>query len=216
MRETSWWCPRARAGRAGGCATTTTPCHVAPRHGMGGRSCSERSGRPASACANSRRRSSTSCSRPGVTANARAWSRSAGGRGSSAGKAMPARASPAAWRTRYGECPGVVEISRPAGIFSGKGDAGKGGPGSVAHSIRRMPGRGRDQPAGRSIRRERRCRQGRGWQRDALDRLGDRPEIVSGRVGSEMSEIAGTRVSFASVRAWARCAFTRSTRSIST
>ena len=46
------------------------------------------------------------------TANARAWSRSAGGRGSSAGKAMRARASPAAWRTRYGGCPGVVEVSR--------------------------------------------------------------------------------------------------------
>ena len=48
---------------------------------------------------------------------------------------MSARARPAAWRARYGECPGVVEISRRAGIFSGKGDAGKGGSGGVGHSI---------------------------------------------------------------------------------
>ena len=36
---------------------------------------------------------------------------------------------------RNGECPGVVEISRRAGTFSGKGDAGKGEPGSMTHSI---------------------------------------------------------------------------------
>ena len=36
---------------------------------------------------------------------------------------------------RNGECPGVVEISRRAGIWSGKGEAGKGEAGSVTHSI---------------------------------------------------------------------------------
>ena len=209
---------------------------------MGGRSCPERSGRPASAGANSRRRSSTSCSRPSAAANARAWSRSAGGRrrmpgrgvpgerrrrsrrqehaptrggsprdpgrgrgrrrmpgrgrdqqaggdmererrcrqgrgrrhgaldtanarawprsagrrGYGAGKAMPTRASPAAWRTRYGERPGVAEISR-------QGD----------------------------LQRERRCRQGRARQRGALGRLGGRLEIVSGWAHSEMCGIAG-------------------------
>ena len=50
----------------------------------------------ARACANSRRQSSRSWSRPDATANARAWPRSAGGRGSGAGKARPAKASPAA------------------------------------------------------------------------------------------------------------------------
>ena len=34
-----------------------------------------------------------------------------------------------------GECPGVAEISRRAGIFSGKGDTSKDEPGSMAHSI---------------------------------------------------------------------------------
>ncbi len=34
-----------------------------------------------------------------------------------------------------GECPGVAEISRRAGIFSGKGDTSKGEPGSMTHSI---------------------------------------------------------------------------------
>ena len=36
---------------------------------------------------------------------------------------------------RNGECPGVAEISRRAGIFSGKGDTSKGEPGSMTHSI---------------------------------------------------------------------------------
>ena len=52
------------------------------------------------------------------------------------------------------ECPGVAEISRRAGIWSGKGDIGKGEAGSVAHSIRRMPGRGRGQQAGGDLQRE--------------------------------------------------------------
>ena len=43
--------------------------------------------------------------------------------------------SPAAWRTRHGECSGVVETGRRAGLFGGEGDAGKGEPGGVAHSI---------------------------------------------------------------------------------
>ena len=81
-----------------------------------------------------------SCLRPSATANARAWSRSAGGRVYSAGKAIRAMARPAAWLTRYGKCPGVAEISRRAGLLGGKGGAGKGEPGSVAHSIRRSPG----------------------------------------------------------------------------
>ncbi len=36
---------------------------------------------------------------------------------------------------RNGERPGVAEISRRAGICSGKGDASKGEPGSMTHSI---------------------------------------------------------------------------------
>ena len=36
---------------------------------------------------------------------------------------------------RNGECPGVVETSRRAGMFGGKGDAGMGEPGSMAHSV---------------------------------------------------------------------------------
>ena len=36
---------------------------------------------------------------------------------------------------RNGECPGVAEISRRACLFGGEGDAGKGEPGGVAHSI---------------------------------------------------------------------------------
>ncbi len=36
---------------------------------------------------------------------------------------------------RNGECPGVAEISGRAGIWSGKGEASKGEPGSVGHSI---------------------------------------------------------------------------------
>jgi hypothetical protein len=36
---------------------------------------------------------------------------------------------------RNGECPGVAEISRRAGIFGGKGDTSEGEPGSMAHSI---------------------------------------------------------------------------------
>ena len=36
---------------------------------------------------------------------------------------------------RNGECPGVAEISRRAGLFGGKGDKGKDEPGSMAHSI---------------------------------------------------------------------------------
>ena len=36
---------------------------------------------------------------------------------------------------RNGECPSVAEISRRAGIWSGKGDTSKGGPGSMTHSI---------------------------------------------------------------------------------
>ena len=36
---------------------------------------------------------------------------------------------------RNGECPGVVEISRRAGIYSEKGDTRKGESGSVTHSI---------------------------------------------------------------------------------
>ena len=36
---------------------------------------------------------------------------------------------------RNGECPGVAETSRPAGIFGGKGEAGKGEPGSVTRSV---------------------------------------------------------------------------------
>ena len=41
-----------------------------------------------------------SWSKPSAPGSARAWPRSAGGRGYGAGKAIPARASPAAWRTR--------------------------------------------------------------------------------------------------------------------
>ena len=36
---------------------------------------------------------------------------------------------------RGGESPGVAEIGRRAGIWSGKGDTSKGEPGSVTHSI---------------------------------------------------------------------------------
>ena len=36
---------------------------------------------------------------------------------------------------RNGECPGVVEISRRAGIFSGKGDKAKDEPGSMTYSV---------------------------------------------------------------------------------
>ena len=36
---------------------------------------------------------------------------------------------------RNGECPSVAEISRRAGIYSGKGDTSKGEPGSMTHSI---------------------------------------------------------------------------------
>ena len=36
---------------------------------------------------------------------------------------------------RNGECPGVAEISRRAGIWSWKGDTSKGEPGSMTHSI---------------------------------------------------------------------------------
>ena len=36
---------------------------------------------------------------------------------------------------RNGECLGVPEISRRAGIYSGKGDTSKGEPGSMTHSI---------------------------------------------------------------------------------
>ena len=36
---------------------------------------------------------------------------------------------------RNAECPDVAEISRRAGIFGGKGEASKGEPGSMAHSI---------------------------------------------------------------------------------
>ena len=36
---------------------------------------------------------------------------------------------------RNGECPGVAEISRRAGIFSGKGDRGEDEPGSMTRSI---------------------------------------------------------------------------------
>ena len=36
---------------------------------------------------------------------------------------------------RNGECPSVAEISRRAGIWSGKGDTSKGEPGSMTHSI---------------------------------------------------------------------------------
>ena len=34
-----------------------------------------------------------------------------------------------------GECPGVAEISRRAGIWSGKGDTSEGEPGSMARAI---------------------------------------------------------------------------------
>jgi hypothetical protein len=36
---------------------------------------------------------------------------------------------------RNGECPGVAEISRPAGIWSGKGNTSKGEPDGMTHSI---------------------------------------------------------------------------------
>ena len=36
---------------------------------------------------------------------------------------------------RNGECLSVPEISRRAGIYSGKGDTSKGEPGSMTHSI---------------------------------------------------------------------------------
>ena len=36
---------------------------------------------------------------------------------------------------RNGECPGVAEIGRRAGIWSGKGDTSNGEPGSMTHSI---------------------------------------------------------------------------------
>ena len=87
---------------------------------------------------------------------------------------------------RDGERPGMVEISRRAGIFGGKGDAGKGEPGSMAHSIRRMPRRGRDQQTGGDIQQERRCRQGRARERGALDTANARawPRSAGGPVYS--------------------------------
>ena len=112
-----------------------------------------------------------------------------------------------------GECPGVAEISRragatPAGVGAGVVSPVSAGVVCVGKSMGQLeeavldvlveavggecPGvAGVSGRAGGDMERERRYQQGRARQRGALDRLGDRPEIVLCRGRSKMREIAG-------------------------